>query len=70
MLSGGQAGVSTPYAFVAHPVDERHPQWDGGEMHYGDTVVTLDYVRERWAPRSLGMMQNAQGRSHPSAILT
>ena len=41
----------TPFAFVAHPPDERHFQWDGGEMHYGDTVITLDYVRERWAPR-------------------
>jgi SAM-dependent methyltransferase len=41
----------TPYHFVAHPPDPRHFQWDGGEMHYGDAVITLEYVRERWAPR-------------------
>ena len=27
-------------------------------------------VRLRWGPRSFGMMQNAQGRSQPSAIFT
>jgi SAM-dependent methyltransferase len=44
-------GEPGDYVFRPHPPDDRHPQWDGGEMHYGDTVITLDYVRERWAPR-------------------
>jgi SAM-dependent methyltransferase len=38
------------YLFVAHPADSRHFQYEGGEMHYGETVVTLPYVRERWSP--------------------
>jgi SAM-dependent methyltransferase len=44
-------GERGAYVFHPHPAEDGHPQWDGGEMHYGDTVVTLDYVRERWAPR-------------------
>lgn len=39
------------YRFVPHPAQEDHPQYDGGEMDYGETVVTPGYVRERWAPR-------------------
>jgi hypothetical protein len=35
---------------VPHPGDPGHPQYGGGEMTYGETVVTLPYVRERWAP--------------------
>jgi SAM-dependent methyltransferase len=38
------------YLFAAHPAEPSHPQYDGGEMTYGETVVTLAYVRERWAP--------------------
>jgi len=38
------------YLFVAHPADERHLQYAGGEMAYGETVVTLPYIRERWSP--------------------
>ena len=46
-----QAAVSEPrYLFVPHPADARHLQYQGGEMSYGETVVTLPYVRERWAP--------------------
>ncbi len=26
-----------------------HPQYAGGEMTYGETVITLPYVRERWS---------------------
>jgi hypothetical protein len=33
------------YVFEAHPVDA-HPQHAGG-MTYGETVITLPYVRER-----------------------
>jgi hypothetical protein len=37
------------YLFVAHPADPAHPQYAGGEMSYGETVITLPYVRERWS---------------------
>ena len=43
------ARVAGPrYVFAAHPVDS-HPQYAGGEMTYGETVITLPYVRERWS---------------------
>jgi SAM-dependent methyltransferase len=38
------------YLFVPHPPDPRHFQYEGGEMTYGETVVTLPYVRARWSP--------------------
>jgi SAM-dependent methyltransferase len=38
------------YLFVAHEAQDSHPQYAGGEMTYGETVITLPYVRERWAP--------------------
>jgi SAM-dependent methyltransferase len=38
------------YLFVPHAAQDSHPQYGGGEMTYGETVVTLPYVRERWAP--------------------
>jgi len=38
------------YLFVPHPSDPRHHQYQEGEMTYGETVVTLAYVRERWSP--------------------
>lgn len=42
----------TPFHFVPHPKDPRHFQWDGSEvMDYGDTVITPEYVRERWSDR-------------------
>jgi SAM-dependent methyltransferase len=37
------------YLFVSHPAEPRHPQYAGGEMTYGETVITLPYVRERWS---------------------
>jgi SAM-dependent methyltransferase len=37
------------YLFVAHPAESSHPQYEGGEMTYGEAVVTLAYVRERWS---------------------
>jgi SAM-dependent methyltransferase len=40
-----------PYAFSPHAADPSHPQYGGGEMTYGETVVTLPYVRERWSDR-------------------
>jgi SAM-dependent methyltransferase len=38
------------YFFVAHPAEPSHFQYAGGEMSYGETVVTLPYIRERWSP--------------------
>ena len=38
------------YVFVPHPT-EGHPQYDGGEMTYGEAVISLPYVRERWSER-------------------
>jgi SAM-dependent methyltransferase len=38
------------YLFMPHPPDPRHLQYQGGEMSYGETVITLPYVRERWSP--------------------
>jgi SAM-dependent methyltransferase len=39
------------YEFRPHPAEPSHYQYSGdGEMHYGETVVTLPYVRRRWAP--------------------
>lgn len=36
------------FLFAAHAAEDSHPQYAGGEMTYGETVVTLAYVRERW----------------------
>jgi len=38
------------YLFVPHAADDSHPQYGGGQMTYGETIVTLPYIRERWAP--------------------
>jgi SAM-dependent methyltransferase len=38
------------YLFVPHMAIEQHPQYSGGgEIDYGETIVTLAYVRERWS---------------------
>ncbi len=39
------------YLFTPHPAEDSHPQYEGGEMTFGETVITLPYVRERWADR-------------------
>lgn len=36
------------FLFVPHPPEPVHPQYAGGEMTYGETVITLPYIRERW----------------------
>ena len=36
------------YVFIPHPVEGGHPQYDGGEMTYGEAVISLPFVRERW----------------------
>jgi SAM-dependent methyltransferase len=37
-----------PYVFAPHAADPSHPQYAGPEMDYGESVITLPYVRERW----------------------
>jgi SAM-dependent methyltransferase len=37
------------YLFAAHPAEPSHPQYGGGEMAYGEAVITMRYVRERWS---------------------
>ena len=45
-----ESSLSEPrYLFVAHPAEPSHLQYEGGEMTYGETVITLPYVRERWS---------------------
>lgn len=44
-------GAEARYVFAPHPAEESHHQWQGGEMTYGEAVVTLPYVRERWSPQ-------------------
>jgi SAM-dependent methyltransferase len=43
-------GSEPRYLFVPHAAEPSHFQYLGGEMTYGETVVTLGYVQERWAP--------------------
>jgi len=38
------------YLFAPHAAEPGHPQYAGGAMTYGETVITPAYVRERWAP--------------------
>ena len=40
-----------PLRLRPHPTDG-HPQYEGGEMTYGEAVISLPYVRERWASSS------------------
>ncbi len=37
------------YLFVPHHADPSHPQYESGEMTYGESVISLPYVRERWS---------------------
>jgi SAM-dependent methyltransferase len=39
------------YFFVPHAATPSHPQYQGqGEIHYGETVITMAYLREHWSP--------------------
>jgi SAM-dependent methyltransferase len=38
------------YLFVPHPAERSHLQYAGGEMTYGETVITLPYILEHWSP--------------------
>jgi SAM-dependent methyltransferase len=43
------AALAEPrYLFVGHGADPSHPQYADGEMDYGETVISLPYLRERW----------------------
>ena len=47
--SDNLAALGEPrYQFVPHPADRDHPQFHGAEMSYGETVVSLAYVRRHW----------------------
>ena len=37
------------YLFAPHPAEPGHPQFQGGEMDYGETVISLPYIREHWS---------------------
>ncbi len=46
----GAALSSSRYLFVPHPAIRQHPQYgSAGEMDYGETIITMQYVRERWS---------------------
>jgi SAM-dependent methyltransferase len=49
--SEGQLFGEPHYLFVPHPAEPSHLQYEGGEMTYGETVITLPYIRERWSER-------------------
>jgi hypothetical protein len=37
------------YLFTPHPTEPSHMQYAGGEMTYGETVITLPYIRVHWS---------------------
>ncbi len=44
-----EAALAEPrYLFAPHET-EGHPQYGGQEMDYGETVITLPYVRSKWS---------------------
>jgi SAM-dependent methyltransferase len=45
------AALALPrYLFVPHLANPQHPQtMDAGQIEYGETVITMSYVRERWS---------------------
>jgi SAM-dependent methyltransferase len=46
-LHGALAGAR--YLFVPHNDDALHTKGDSDEIAYGETVITMAYVRERWS---------------------
>jgi SAM-dependent methyltransferase len=51
---GGDADAALEqprFLFVPHPADPEHPQYQGDEMTYGEAVITMPYIRERWTDR-------------------
>jgi SAM-dependent methyltransferase len=47
-----EQALDTPsYFFVPHGAAPTHPQYQGhGEIHYGETVITMAYLRDEWSP--------------------
>jgi SAM-dependent methyltransferase len=44
------AALAEPrYLFVPHAAVPDHPQYHEGEMTYGETVISLPYIQQRWA---------------------
>ncbi len=39
------------YVFVPHGADPDHPQYEGGEMTYGEAVISLPWIREHLGDR-------------------
>jgi SAM-dependent methyltransferase len=48
LMAPALARAGEPYVFAPHPPEPDHPQYAGEEMDYGETVITLPYVREHW----------------------
>jgi SAM-dependent methyltransferase len=43
--------AASRYLFVPHEATPSHPQYHReGEIHYGETVITMAYLREHWSP--------------------
>jgi hypothetical protein len=37
------------YLFMPHAAVPEHPQYnDQGQIDYGETVITMSYIRDRW----------------------
>jgi SAM-dependent methyltransferase len=49
--SSGELMAEPHFLFVPHPAAPSHLQYEGGEMTYGETVITLPYIREHWSSR-------------------
>lgn len=54
LVNGAENGGSTrrpipQYLFAPHAASPVHPQYMGGEMHYGETVIATDYIHARWS---------------------
>jgi SAM-dependent methyltransferase len=67
-----RASLSVPkYLFVRHPADPRHPQNPGdGPIEYGETVITMAYVLERWSRWFDLLAANVQLEDPHQVVLT
>jgi SAM-dependent methyltransferase len=46
------AALTEPrFLFIPHAAEPQHPQYHAGEMTYGETVISLPYIEQRWAPQ-------------------
>jgi SAM-dependent methyltransferase len=51
LLRGVEVAANAPqYVFVPHPAQDSHPQYEGGEMTYGEAIITLPYIADHWSP--------------------